>query len=213
MKRAKVPADTIKPVKRGRPAISEDKRREMREKIAASTQQLFQTEGYRQISMRRIAKEVGCSAMTLYKYYDAKIDILHTLWAGVFEEVFNGLDALEMAEESPRKQLTLLASAYVDYWLENSEHYRLVYMTEGVNQPDVSIFIENPDIVARYQVFGVAIMNASSKELTGDELRRKLDALICFLHGIAHNLITISGYDWPSTDYLIDVAIGGVIDE
>ncbi len=184
----------------------------MREKIATSTQFLFQTEGYRQISMRRIAGEVGCSPMTLYKYYDAKIDILHTLWSDVFEIIFNRLDSLELANKSPREQLVSLASTYVSYWLENPEHYRLVFMTEGVNQPDVSAFIANPKIVARYEVFLLAIVNASPDELTHDELRQKLDAMMCFVNGIAHNLITISQHDWPPLDYLIDVAMRGVVD-
>ncbi len=199
--------------KRGRPSISADKRRQMRKKIASSTQHLFQTEGYRQISMRRIASEVGCSPMTLYKYYDAKIDILHTLWADVFNTVFDDLDTIHISQASARERLTLLATAYVDYWLNHTEHYRLVFMAEGVTQPDVSLFIESPDISARYEVFAVAIMQAISSEISQDLLKKKLDAMICFLHGIAHNLITISGYDWPSTDYLIEAAIGGVLNE
>ena len=184
----------------------------MREKIATSTQFLFQTQGYRQISMRRIATEVGCSPMTLYKYYDAKIDILHTLWSDVFEIVFNRLDALELANESPRGQLACLAAAYVNYWLENPEHYRLVFMTEGVNQPDVSSFIANPTIVARYEVFLLAIANASSDDLSQDELKQKLDAMMCFVNGIAHSLITISQHDWPPVNYLIDSAMRGILD-
>jgi len=185
----------------------------MREKIAASTQQLFQTEGYRQISMRRIATEVGCSPMTLYKYYDAKIDILHTLWADVFNAVFDDIDALQISQASARERLTSLATAYVDYWLDHTEHYRLVFMAEGVTQPDVSLFIESPDVAARFEVFAIAIIQAVPSEISQDLLKKKLDAMICFLHGIAHNLITISGYDWPSTGYLIEVAIRGVLNK
>jgi AcrR family transcriptional regulator len=212
MKQPMKPNKSDKLVKPGRPPISDDKRREMREKIAASTQFLFQTEGYRQISMRRIAGEVGCSPMTLYKYYDAKVDILHTLWSDVFEVLFNRLDALELASESPRGRLSVLTSAYVSYWLENPEHYRLVFMTEGVNQPDVSSIIANPNIVARYEVFLLAIANASLAEISQDELKPKLDAMMCFLNGIAHSLITISQHDWPPLDYLIDAAMRGILD-
>jgi AcrR family transcriptional regulator len=212
MKQPITPNTSDKPVKPGRPPISDDKRREMREKIATSTQLLFQTEGYRQISMRRIAGEVGCSPMTLYKYYDAKIDILHTLWSDVFEVLFNRLDALELASESPRGQLVVLTSAYVSYWLENSEHYRLVFMTEGVNQPDVSSFITSPNIVARYEIFLLAIANASLGDCSQDELRQKLDAMMCFLNGIAHSLITISQHNWPPLDYLISTAMRGILD-
>jgi len=198
--------------KRGRPAISREKRQEMREKIAIATQQLFQAEGYRQISMRRIAREVGCSAMTLYKYYDSKLEILYTLWEDVFESIFDRINALEISEETPRKQLILLSSAYLNYWLENTEHYRLVYMTEGIKQLDVSTFVENPRVIDHYQVFAQAIEKTSSATLSNDELVQKLNTMICFLQGIAHNHITISGYDWPSIEYLVDAAVKGVVD-
>lgn len=200
-------------VKSGRPSITEGQRREMRKKIAISTQKLFQKEGYRQISMRGIARDVGCSAMTLYKYYDSKVDILHTLWADIFKALFDRLDALELSQKSPREVLVLLASTYVDYWLDNTEHYRLVFMAEGVNQPDVSVFVENPEIIARYNVFLVAISNASQDELSQQQLKEKLDAIMCFLHGISHCRITVSGYSWPSVDYLINSIMHGVVDE
>jgi len=57
---------------RGRPAITTEQREEMRARIAGEAKRLFQTEGYSQVSMRRISKEIGCAPMTLYKYYEAE---------------------------------------------------------------------------------------------------------------------------------------------
>jgi AcrR family transcriptional regulator len=196
----------------GRPGISDDKKQQMRKKIAASAQRLFQTEGYGHVSMRRIAKDVGCSPMTLYKYYDARIDILRTLWADVFRQVFNQLDVLDVKDFAPREKLSLLATTYVEYWLNHTEHYRLVFMADGVTQPEVSIFIDTPEIVARYQVFANAIM-AGQIDLSPDTLKLKLDGLICILHGIAHNLITISGYDWSAASDLVEIATRTLIDD
>ena len=162
--------------------------------------------------MRRIAKDVGCSPMTLYKYYDARIDILRTLWADVFRQVFNQLDVLDVKDFAPREKLSLLATTYVEYWLNHTEHYRLVFMADGVTQPEVSIFIDTPEIVARYQVFANAIM-AGQIDLSPDTLKLKLDGLICILHGIAHNLITISGYDWSAASDLVEIATRTLIDD
>ena len=211
MSREKKTSSYTKPTRRGRPAISDETRNEMRKKIASSTRRLFEEHGYRQISMRRISQEVGCSAMTLYKYYDAKIDILHTLWSNVFKAVFDKLDALPLNEKSSGEQLISLTAAYVDYWLDNSEHYRLVFMTEGVKQPDVSVFLEDPHVMLQQNLFANAITKASATALTEAELSQKLGTLICFANGIAHNLITISGHDWPAKDYLIESAIKGTI--
>jgi len=197
--------------RRGRPAITAEKREEMTTRISETARRLFQTEGYSTVSMRRIAGEIGCSPMTLYKYYDAKIDILRTLWADVFDELFSGLDSISGSEKLPAEALVCLSATYVDYWLNNREAYRLVFVADGVTQPDVSIFLDNPDIIARYNVFAAAIAKACADDLDADILKLKLDTLVCALHGIAHNAITISGYDWADSEDMLRIVVAGII--
>ena len=94
--------------------------------------------------------------------------------------------------------------------MNNSEAYRLVFVADGVTQPDVSIFLDNPDIIARYNLFASAIATACNEELGADTLKIKLDTLVCALHGIAHNAITISGYPWADSEDMVRVVITGV---
>ncbi|GHA13778.1 hypothetical protein GCM10008090_24410 [Arenicella chitinivorans] len=198
--------------KRGRPALSDAQRQRMRNDIAQATLRLFQDEGYRTISMRRIAREVGCSPMTLYQYYGSKLDILHTLWNAVFEELFSGLAGLDIQAQPPRKQLEMLATAYASYWVDNPEHYRLVYMTEGVSQSDVSVFIDDPDLMTRYQVFADVFGIVCADAFPPAVVAQKLDTLLCFLQGIIHNRVTISGYSWPDLNEMVGLALHGVLD-
>lgn len=191
----------------GRPAISDEKRVRMRRDIADVAKRLFQEEGYAKVSMRRIAGEIGCSPMTLYKYYDAKVDVLRTLWADVFRELFDHLEAVSETQDS---QLHGLGLAYVQYWLDHTEYYRLVFISDGVTQSDVSIFIDSPELLQRFTIFAQALSESHSDDLGPDELKAKLDAFICFLNGIAHNLITISGYRWSDTDTLVAMAVRAV---
>lgn len=179
----------------------------MRKDIADTAKRLFQDEGYATVSMRRIAGEIGCSPMTLYKYYDAKIDILRTLWADVFDELFK---QLETAQGIRKKELQFLGTTYVQYWLDHPEYYRLVFLADGVTQPDVSIFIDNPELVQRFGIFGEAISNASSSPEDITASKEKLDAFLCFLNGIAHNIITISDYPWPEPNKMVRMAVRAV---
>ena len=126
----------------------------------------------------------------------------------IFDEL-DELDALAAKKMAPHDRLSALSSAYVTYWLEHTEHYRLVFMAEGVTQPEVSVFMEDPKLIARYNVFAVAILDATG-ELSQEALKLKGDALVCFLHGIAHNLITMTGYSWPNVDNLIDIALSEI---
>ncbi len=198
---------------RGRPAMTDAKRQRMRREIASIAKRLFQDEGYGKISMRRIAGEVGCSPMTLYKYYDAKIHILRTLWADVLGELFDQLEAVpETVSATDKNQLHRLGMVYVQYWLDHTEYYRLVFMADGVTQPDVSLFIDSPELVPRFNIFASAISDVCSNKLEPNALKAKQDAFLCFLNGITHNLITISGYPWSGPDEMIAIAVNGVTD-
>lgn len=193
----------------GRPLISDSKKLRMRREIADAAKRLFKEEGYGKISVRRIAAEIGCSPMTLYKYYDAKVDILRTLWADVFNSLF---DTLEAVPKTSKSQLQDLGNAYVRYWLDHTEYYRLVFISDGVTQSDVSAFIDSPELIQRFNIFGLALSSCCSEELSLEKLKVKLDAFICFLNGIAHNMITISGYEWSNPDKMVAMAVNAVSD-
>ena len=192
--------------RRGRPALSQEKKQAMRQEIASITLELFQAEGYRNISMRKIATKAGCSAMTLYKYYDSKLAILHTLWDVVFDQLQERLEGI--AESS----LDNLAGSYVNYWIQYPENYRLVFMTEGVEQQDVNLFLDTPGMTDRYFIFVDAITSASERSMSEVEVSEKLGSLLCFLNGIAHNHITISGYPWPAPETISALAVKAILD-
>ena len=199
--------NTEKAIAPGRPVVSASKRERMRREIADIAKRLFQKDGYAKISIRRIASEMGCSPMTLYKYYPSKVDILRTLWADVFNDLFDQLEALPQTGE---RQLHDLGIAYVRYWLDHTEYYRLVFISDGVTQSDVSVFLESPTLVQRFSIFNQAFSSSCDKNVQLDETKLKLDAYICFLNGIAHNLITISGYQWSDPDPMVEMAVKAV---
>lgn len=195
--------------RRGRPMSSPEKIASMKEKIATEARALFLAEGYRAISMRRIAAGVGCTPMSLYSYYPSKIDILRHLWAELFEALFADLEFVASQTVQPVERLKSISLKYVNYWLKNPEHYRIVFMTEGVSQPDVSVFVNQDRISGHYGLFHNLIGAVVFVEDDATNLRTQ--ALICALNGIAHNLITISGYTWSRPDQLVNIVVKGLI--
>ncbi|MEP4337562.1 MAG: TetR/AcrR family transcriptional regulator [Roseobacter sp.] len=176
----------------------------MKQLITKTAQRLFQNEGYATVSMRRLAKETGCSPMTLYKYFDGKIAILQTLWAVVFTDLFGKLRDRIESDTEEKEKLRIACRHYVGYWLEHPEHYRLVFMAEGVMQQDVSMFIDNPEIEAGFGLLAQLVVDASDDTIGSAATKIKIDLIMGALHGIAHNRITISGYPWSDTNALID---------
>jgi len=152
-----------------------DQRAEMQARISRVAEALFTQDGYGKVSLRRIAKEIGCTPMALYSYYDSKLDILQSLWGGVFEQLFARLGAIvlpisgasETRSENARAHLTSLCIAYIGFWLERPDDYRLVFMAEGVTQPDVSLFLDRPDIIAKYSILSLPGTAFSKKPCRG----------------------------------------------
>jgi AcrR family transcriptional regulator len=196
---------------KGRPKLTDRQIAEMRARIAEHAHRLFQGEGYASISMRRLAREVGCTPMTLYKYYENKTDILRDIWAHVFNELFDEIDRVAARKRNPVSKLNAIAQTYVAYWLTHTDHYRMVFMTEGISQPEVGIFVGNEEILVRYSVFAAALAAASSGRLNQEALKVKVDLLVCALNGTAHNLITISAYPWAAPDKIVDAAVASIL--
>lgn len=203
--------DEIDTRPRGRPHKSAAERQAMMTQIAQTAQQMFQSEGYAAVSMRRLANEVGCSPMTLYKYYDGKIAILHTLWAVVFRELFDALKASLASNAQPMDRLRAACQYYVRYWLEHPEHYRLVFMAEGVTQSEVSLFIDNPETVEGFAILAKCVAEAVGRPVEDPETKIKIDLVMGALHGIAHNKITISGYPWSRAELLVDSLLENIV--
>ena len=184
----------------------------MRRHISDCALRLFHEHGYDSVSMRSLAKEAGCTVMTIYRYFDRKIDILRALWAEVFNILFDRLDAGAAEESDPRKRLGRLAFEYVDFWLSHREHYFLVFMSSGITQSDVSVFVEDDEIVDRFGIFQATIERAAAPGTSEADVGLKTQFLLCALNGIAHNLITISGYGWAEPKSLVDAAVRGTLD-
>jgi AcrR family transcriptional regulator len=161
--------------------------------------------------MRRLAQEAGCTVVTLYSYYDRKIDILRDLWAQVFEELFDELERQPVAGRDGVSRLTAIATGYVAFWLARRDHYFMVFMSSGVTQSDVSIFVKNDALLQRFAIFRDALAKALEGKAGDAELALKSDLLLCALNGIAHNLITISAYPWTKPEKLVRAAVQGIL--
>lgn len=212
-RRVEVMAATKSPAtrSRGRPALSSDELAGMRRHIADCALRLFQEHGYTAVSMRRLAREADCTVMTLYRYFDRKIDILRQIWAEVFTELFDQLDQIAAREQDPAERLEAIALGYVNFWLEQREHYFLVFMSSGVSQPDVSIFVDDDKVVERFSVIQDSLAEALSPDASAAEIGLKTQLLLCALNGIAHNLITISAYPWAEPEALVRATVSGTL--
>ena len=138
-----------------RRARSTDDRDAVRGRLCDAAARLFLEEGEAALSMRRLATEVGCSAMAPYRHFADK----QALVASIRAQAFNRLaDALDGVEQNQRHRAADIGEAYVRFARENPAAYKLMF---DLAQPDEAAYPELAAAAAR----GRAAMNGYVREL------------------------------------------------
>ena len=87
----------------------------------------------------------------------------------------------------------------------------MVFMSSGVSQSDVSVFVGNETVLARFRLFRDSLAEALGNDASDAVLTLKSELLLCALNGIAHNLITIGAYPWSKPEALVAEAVAGML--
>ncbi len=102
-------------------------RDELRDQILQTVGRLHLEGGYSAVTMRGVAQAVGISAMSLYRYFPSKSALLEQVWAELLERSLVAARAYSQAEEAPLQRLRQLYKAYVRFWLERPQDFKLVF--------------------------------------------------------------------------------------
>jgi AcrR family transcriptional regulator len=118
--------------------LSDEDIREFRENMRRVAENAFATRGPQGVTMRELAKELGCSAMTPYRYFRDKDELLAMVRAAAFRRFTARLEAA--THESPEGQRgEALIHAYVAFALDEPHAYRLMF---DLTQPDSARYPE-----------------------------------------------------------------------
>ena len=106
-----------------------------REKLCELATKLFVERGPENFTMRMLASEMGVSAMTPYRYFRDKDEILSLIRARAFTRL---ADQLERALASPGalpERSAAVGRAYVRFALEEQTCYRLIFAFAEPKEP------------------------------------------------------------------------------
>ena len=185
----------------GRPPRSESDIAEYRSKIAKQALRIYRAEGFVAVSMRRLAKEVGCAPMTIYAHFEGKQDILRYLWADVLADMSDEIQEKLKPIVAPVERLQMAARTFVSYWVDHPDHFRLVFMSNDVTRSDVTTFVKDDKTLGHFQMFTdlvqVVLQNNSN-------VKASTDTLISGMIGIALCLNTIRDYPWADATMMTD---------
>jgi AcrR family transcriptional regulator len=109
--------------------LSTDDIQQFREAMRRVAENAFATRGAQGVTMRELARALGCSAMTPYRYFRDKEEILAMVRAAAFNRFAARLEAAaqSIAADAPAIDHSAVSRAYVDFALDEPHAYRLMF--------------------------------------------------------------------------------------
>jgi AcrR family transcriptional regulator len=105
----------------------EREKAELRTKILDAARELFVTEGYEAVTMRKVAEKVEYSPTAIYLHFEDKDALIRALCTNDFESFAAGF--LEIAQiADPVERLRRAGDIYVAFGLQHPQQYRLMFM-------------------------------------------------------------------------------------
>jgi len=172
----------------------EREREEVRKKILDAARDLFMTEGYEHVTMRRIAEAIEYSPTAIYLHFEDKDDLVLALCREDFGQLLAAMQG-QAPPPDPIEWLRQLGRAYARFALENPNHYRFMFMTPM--KPEHSPEPTDPGHLS-YGVLRAVVTSAIEKgafrQADPDTVAQVLWSSI---HGAVALLITMRPDCWP----------------
>ncbi|MCP9292302.1 TetR/AcrR family transcriptional regulator [Gracilimonas sediminicola] len=99
----------------------------LRDQILEISRHLLYEEGYKSLSMRKIAKKADVSATSIYLYFESKDHLLHTLIEESVEDLSRFIESKALPKADSIERFKAITKSYVEFGLQNPEKYEIIY--------------------------------------------------------------------------------------
>jgi AcrR family transcriptional regulator len=106
----------------------EREKSETRDKILDAARELFVTEGYDGVSMRRVAEKIEYSPTAIYVHFADKNELFHELCQQDYSRLAEVFQSSTMSID-PLERLKQIGRTYIDFGVHYPNHYRFMFMT------------------------------------------------------------------------------------
>jgi AcrR family transcriptional regulator len=111
--------------------MEETRQLSLKHQIIEAARQVLLSEGYRNFSLRKVAREIDVSATSIYLHFENKDDLVHTLMEQAIERLNSRLQKVATEAGSPIAKLEALAYEYVEFALNNQREYQVIHLTSS----------------------------------------------------------------------------------
>lgn len=192
--------------------MSKTKELSLKEQIIEAARNVLLSEGYRNFSLRKIARKIGMSATSIYLHFENKDDLVHTLMEQSIERLNNQLQQAASEADSPIAKLEALAYEYVRFALKYQREYQIIYL---ISSDEMTRYPKEKFRKARkgYEIVSNVLQEGVNAELIAEEKPRM--AAYTFwaqLHGVMSVVLSKRLDTRIDQQEFIDEAIEHIID-
>ena len=169
----------------------EREKSDTRDKILDAARELFITQGYDGVSMRKVAEKIEYSPTAIYLHFADKEDLFRQLCNQDFARLSEVFQSSAMPLD-PVERLKQIGRTYVGFGLQYPNHYKLLFMTPHPPAPLIEEDNEirsNPEVDA-YAFLKLTVEQAIEAGCFREELRDS-ELLSQTLWGAMHGVISL----------------------
>ncbi|WAA11386.1 TetR/AcrR family transcriptional regulator [Fervidibacillus albus] len=151
--------------------------------IMDAAKDLFIKKGYQNVSVRQIAKQIGCSHGAIYYHFKNKAELFYAFVEDYFELLQQKLNEILARDGDEHEKLRDILLSYIEFGMTYQSHYEIIFL---IKDEDVQYFLnEKPNIV--YETFAKSVAHLSNHKLSVKEIW----SIFLSLHGFVTEYLRI----------------------
>jgi len=197
----------------------EREREEIRGKILDAAREMFATEGFDSVTMRKIADRIEYSPTAIYFHFKDKEALLRELCEVDFRKLAEQFYAIAQVPD-PIERLRQAGHAYVEFGLSNPNHYRIMFMTPRppVSSTEVELEKGNPEEDAYAFLKSIIAQGVEQGRFKSSDVELISQTMWAGVHGVIALQIAKCNDDWVEwrdvsqrADLMVETLIAGLV--
>ena len=199
--------------KRRRLKYTDERNEQFRAQIVAVARSMFIEEGYKGVSMRKIASRVPCATGTLYLYFPDKTAILMHIWEELFDISFKRCFTAASRHRKHMMKIRTFCIEYVHYWVDHPDHFHMIWLLDQREKSGMK-YIQTNRALSKYvwivDVVRDAIDNGEI-EARGMSAAEIGDTLFSIGQGVTTHIVCFSNMNWKEARKFVEFSIDCVL--
>ena len=187
------------------------------EHLVETSLHLFSNGGVDALTMRGLASEVGIPPMSLYRYFPTKTHLVQHVWDDILGRAGEHSQGRAGAAVEPLDRLRNCLDGFLEYWLENPEHYWVVFsIRPGSNghNGDAGGEVLGPNPQRFVQLLADCFDECVPQmSLPAEERQRLMDLLLCKVLGFMLGTIGLASLGWQDVNGLKERLLDDMVDQ